>query len=321
METVAGQQGQIHRIHLQLGAVHRPLSEEEGWLADLDSRILSLKSVNRGQEPGVVSHEPGAPGARSRSRSRSRSRNRSRGQEYSAPPALTEASIPLPVVTSEPSDLQHHELERLTARLDLLEARGCGVTRRSEDSWSILTELSFSDLSEWPHPQNGPSNPVLGTNQETQTPDPHPFAPAGPPSVGDPSCRAEVDRQVGCRPQPAQGQETTRPLDGAGPPYRAFPPIGVTMLIGLMIVTLLGLPAVLASTLVTPPTLMAKASVPPPVPTTGSGSQGLPVSEKYTLSGLSCPTSTARAYEMSNICRDSSGPSPSKPLSWGPHLR
>ena len=44
------------------------------------------------------------------------------------------------------------------------------------------------------------------------------------------------------------------PPGGAGSPYRAFPPLGITMLLGLMVVGLLGVPVAFASTLVTPPT-------------------------------------------------------------------
>ena len=58
------------------------------------------------------------------------------------------------------------------------------------------------------------------------------------------------------------------------------------MILGIMVVECLGVPAAFASTFVTPPPLTAGVPDGPPVPTTGPGSPGLPVSDQYSLRAL-----------------------------------
>ena len=53
IEKVNSQQRQLHRLHLELGAVHNRLSEEGDLLARLDARLMVLESENRDQESGV----------------------------------------------------------------------------------------------------------------------------------------------------------------------------------------------------------------------------------------------------------------------------
>ena len=98
------------------------------------------------------------------------------------------------------------------------------------------------------------------------------------------------------------------PPDGAGSAPRAFPSLGLTMMVGLVVLGSLGLPAALASTLVTPPPPTPEPDRGfqewdhPPPGSTGSGARGRPVSDVHTLRALSCPASTARLYPIETVC-------------------
>ena len=111
--------------------------------------------------------------------------------------------------------------------------------------------------------------------------------------------------------QPALAKGTMLPPEGVGSVSRAFPSVGLTLVLGLAVLGILGIPAALASTLVTPsPSTVEpgrglqewdRDNSPPPG-STGPGPRGRPVSELYTLRALKCPASTARLYPVDQVC-------------------
>ena len=90
---------------------------------------------------------------------------------------------------------------------------------------------------------------------------------------------------------------------------RAFPSVGLTIVVALAVLGGLWIPAALASTVVTssPPTTVADGRTPggevhPPPGSTGSGARDRPVSPDYSLKALRCPASTARLYPVDTVC-------------------
>jgi hypothetical protein len=108
---------------------------------------------------------------------------------------------------------------------------------------------------------------------------------------------------------PAPAKSKMLPPGGAGVPPRAFPSVGLTIVVGLAILGGLWIPSALASTVVTssPPTTVADSRTPggevhPPPGSTGSGARDRPVSPDYSLKALRCPASTARLYPVDTVC-------------------
>ena len=108
---------------------------------------------------------------------------------------------------------------------------------------------------------------------------------------------------------PAPAKSKMLPPGGAGVPPRAFPSVGLTIVVGLAILGGLWIPSALASTVVTssPPTTVADSRTPggevhPPPGSTGSGARDRPVSPAYSLKALRCPASTARLYPVDTVC-------------------
>ena len=89
------------------------------------------------------------------------------------------------------------------------------------------------------------------------------------------------------------------------------------MVVGLIVLGCLGVPAALATTLVTPPppTPGLDWQDYPPTGSTGPGARGLPVSDQHSLRALSCPASTARIYPLETVCRADRDSSLSRPSS------
>ena len=96
------------------------------------------------------------------------------------------------------------------------------------------------------------------------------------------------------------------------------------MVVGLIVLGCLWVPAVLATTLVTPPPPTVgfqewqDYQPTPPTGSKGPGARGLPVSDQHSLRAFSCPASTARVYPLETVCRtdrDSSIPRSASPES------
>ena len=265
-------QQQLHRAHLELGAAHKRITKNDELMALLEIRLEDMEF--RGAE----------------------TRKKQEREMAAVTMDLQEGKSFLSQVTTGLSDLQQ-------------------LAQQAPPLQPPATSSS-SQACDGPGQEGCAPGPHKAINQSTQTLGPHtPSAfVATLPDPDSPTldCSPSYRQQCGCgssaATQPAPSRGTMPPPDGAGSAPRAFPSLGLTMMVGLVVLGSLGLPAALASTLVTPPPPTPEPDRGfqewdhPPPGSTGSGARGRPVSDVHTLRALSCPASTARLYPIETVC-------------------
>ena len=284
-------QQQLHRAHLELGAAHKRINKNDELTASLEIKLEELEFK------------------------RAETKKKHEGELAAVTMDLQEGKSFLSQATSNLSDLQqlvqqqwqqqhqhHQQLSQVTADLLDLQQQQAPPLQPTTTSSSSQAGASLKQEGRAP-------GPPMATHQSTQTPGPlTPSALGQPfPDLNGPTldCPPPSPQQCKCgssvAAQPAPARRTMPPPDGAGSAPRAFPSLGLTLVMGLAVLGSIGLPAALASTLVTPSPSTSepgrgiqKWDDGPPPGSTGSGARGRPVSEKYTLRALKCPASTAR---------------------------
>ena len=305
-------QQKLHRAHLELGAAHQRVTKNDEITARLEIKVEELEFR------------------------RTEAKRKHDGEMAAVNVELEEGRAFLSQANANLSDLkqlvqeqwllwdQHHqEIAQVTTDLSALRQL------RTLPPQSPHTDPSSQAGSVLEQEMEGPG-PQTATHQGTQTPAPllppsalQPFSATGGSTLANlPSPQQEVcmcGSAVAAQPTPAR--RPMPPPDGVRQAARTFPSLKVTLLLILAILGVLGIPACMASTLVTPPPPSPKPSrgvqemgISPPRGSTGSGVRGRPVSQEYTLQALKCPASTARLYPVESVC-GVDGETPAKPFS------
>ena len=293
-------QQQLHRAHLELGAAHQRISKNDETTALLEIKMEELEFR------------------------RAETKKKHEGELAAVTMEMEEGRSFLSHATTNLSDLQqlvqqqwqqwdqhHQQLSQVTADVLDLQQQRTPPFQPSNIGSSSQAGASLKQEDKNPGPPTA--------TQSTQTPGPltpsalgQPFPDINGPALDYPPLSLQQGKcgsSVASQPAPAEG--TMPPPDGAGSAPRAFPSVGLTLVLGLMLLGTLGIPAALASTLVTPPPSTTEPGRglhegdrdnSPPPGSTGSGSRGRPVSETYTLRALKCPASTARLYPVDTVC-------------------
>ena len=294
------QQQKLHRAHLELGAAHQRVTHNDERTARLEIKVEELE-YKRTETKKKYNEEMAAVNVE-----------------------LEEGRAFLLQANANMSDLkqlvqeqwvlwdqQQQEIDQVNTNLsDLQQLR----TLPPPSPQSDLSSQAGSVLE-----QEVPGVGLQAAiHQATQTPAPllppsalQPFSTTGDSTLAD----LPSPQQEGClcgSAMAAQDPPVRRPLpppDGVHKAARTFPSLRVTLLLTLAILGGLGIPACMASTLVTPPPLSSKPSrgapemgISPPPGSTGSGTRGRPVSQEFTLEALKCPASTARLYPVEAVC-------------------
>ena len=305
-------QQKLHRAHLELGAAHQRVTHNDEITARLEIEVEELEFK------------------------RTEAKKKHDGEMAAVNVELEEGRAFLLQANANLSDLKQmvqeqwvlwdqHQQEISQVSTDLSDLRKL----RTLPPQSPQSDLSFQAGSVLEQEVQD-FGIQTATHQATQTP-----APLLPPSALQP-LSATGDSTLANLPFPqqevclcgsamaAQPTPARRPLpppDGVRQAARTFPSLRVTLLLILAILGGLGIPACMASTLVTPPPPSSKPSrgapemgISPPPGSTGSGARGRPVSQEYTLQALKCPASTARLYPVESVC-GVDGEAQSKPFS------
>ena len=283
------QQQKLHRAHLELGAAHQRVTHNDERTARLEIKVEELE-YKRTETKKKYNEEMAAVNVE-----------------------LEEGRAFLLQANANMSDLKQlvqeqwvlwdqHQQEIDQVTTDLSDLRQL----RTLPPQSPQSDLSFQAGSVLEQEVQD-FGIQTATHQATQTP-----APLLPPSALQPFSTTG-DSTLANLPFPqqevclcgsamaAQDPPVRRPLpppDGVHKAARTFPSLRVTLLLTLAILGGLGIPACMASTLVTPPPPSSK----PPPGSTGSGTRGRPVSQEFTLEALKCPASTARLYPVEAVC-------------------
>ena len=285
-------QQQLHRAHLELGAAHQRITKNDELTALLE---IKLEDSEFKREEAKKKHD---------------------GE-------MDKMAV----------DLQEVESFRAQAATDVVDLQRW-VQQQGQQLSQVTADLL--NLRQQQPPPHHPSTPgsdsqaragleqelrapglLTATHKSTQTPGPLTTSASGQPFTNlSPSLDClppSPQQQCRCRSSvathPAPARRKMPPPEGAGLTPRAFPSLGLTLVVGLAVLGGLWIPAALASTVVTPSPstpgpdrrIPEREDYPPPG-STGSGARDRPVSEIYTLKALKCPASTARLYPVDTVC-------------------
>ena len=302
-------QQQVHRAHLELGAAHQRMTKGDELNARLEVQVEELEFR------------------------RTEARKKHDGQMAAINIELEEGRAYLSQAQSNLSDLQQlvheqwllwdqhqHELDQVTHDLSAVQQFQALPPQQSPHDPSPQAECVLEPEVRSPSPQTTKhQGSQTVTHQGSQTPAPppvpsalQPFAATSGPTLANlhPSQPEVCNCGSAVAAQHTPARSTMPPIEGVRQASRTFPSIGVVLLLTLAIMGSLGIPASMASTLVTPPppatpqpsSEVQGRGVSPPPGSTGSGSRGRPVSPDYTLEALKCPASTARLYPVESVC-------------------
>ena len=294
-------QQQLHRAHLELGAAHKRITENDELTATLEVRLEDME-FRRAENQKRQEREVAAVTVDLRD-----------GKSFLSQVATGLSDLQqLARQQQQQQQKQQQQLSQVATDLSDLQQ----LAQQAPPPLPTATSSSFQD-SDGPGQEDCAPGPLTPINQSTQTPGPHtPSAVVA--TLPDPgrttlNISPSYQQQCGCgssaATQSAPSRGTMPPADGASSAFRAFSSLGLTMVVGLIVLGGLGLPAALASTLVTPPPPTPEPEVGSqewqdrlPPGSTGSGARGRPVSDVHTLRALSCQASTARLYPLETVC-------------------